>query len=296
MRLMVAGMWTALALASATPARADIPTNDAAELNQQSQTSSTTIKLTPVTANRQNAGNGVHCAVTTPKKADVVNPTVQPQAGAGAAAIRSYSPSMPATPAPGATGGTLSSQTLFSSAGDVVGGVGASQSTLVAASSNYQGMTGQVGTAPTVMGAFDMNSAARLQNGLAWNNIVGSANLWVLAINALNLAAASDMSQAALGMQTSNTPAPTLVAPLCPTGMIGTGTSSDPCRSSTCSTTPPGAPKDPACVMARASDSAGDVIYFLGRIQSAAQAALPSGTAAPAQASLSTADPAASAK
>ena len=57
--------------------------------------------------------------------------------------------------------------------------------------------------APTVMAAFDMNSAARLQNILAWNGAIAAANLWLTAINALNLAGASDTSSVAAGMRSS---------------------------------------------------------------------------------------------
>jgi hypothetical protein len=202
----------------------------------------------------------------------------------GAAAIQSYSPSMPSAPAAGATGGVLSSQTLFSTAGNVVGGVSASQSTLSAANSNYQTMIPQVGTAPTIQGAFDMNSSARVQNDLTWNNVIGSANLWVTAINALNLALTSDMSRAATGMRSSDAATSPAPAPACPAGATGSGTAAAPCRaSSTCSTTPPGAAPDPACVTALYVDSEGDVLYFLATVQSASQSA-------PATPTLSTAD------
>ena len=54
----------------ATPALADIPVNDAAQLTLRSQTASTTVKLLPVTTRRQDANNGVKCAVTTGKKVE----------------------------------------------------------------------------------------------------------------------------------------------------------------------------------------------------------------------------------
>ncbi|SDR63780.1 hypothetical protein SAMN05519103_09028 [Rhizobiales bacterium GAS113] len=277
----------ALALGSASPASADIPTNDAAQLDQHSQTASVTVKLVPITTDRQTASSGVKCAVTTGKKASITDPTVQPQAGAGAQTIQQYSPPMPATPAAGATGGTLNSQTLFSSTATVVGGLDASQSTLNAARSAYQSAKQQVGSAPTVMGAFDMNTAARLQNGFAWNGAISSANLWVTAINALNLASTSNMSQAAASIRSAAASSPALVAPVCPVGMTGSGTAADPCRTpSSCSTTPPGTPPDPGCVAARTIDSEGNVLRYLSAIQSANETAptVPGGTA------LSTAD------
>lgn len=260
--------------AGVTPAFADIPVNDAALLTQKSDTASTTIKLVPVTSQRKDANSGVKCAVTTGKKASITNPTVQPQAGAGAQTIQSYGPDLPLTKDATAQGAALNSQTLFQSSGDVVGGLDASRSTIAAAQSGFQTVTGQVGTAQTVMAAIDMNSATRLQNNLVWNNVIGSANLWVTAINALNLAQTSDMSRAAMGMRATTSPPQTTQGPACPVGTIGSGTSTDPCRSpSTCQTTPPGATPDPACVSARYVDTNNNVLFFLAQIQNAANAA-----------------------
>jgi hypothetical protein len=272
-RTIVGAIVTALL---GSPALADIPVNDAAQLTQHSQTVSTTVKLLPVTSQRKDANNGVRCAVTTGKKADVSNPTVQPQSGAGAQAIQSYAPDQPSAPNPTAQGAALNSQILFESSGDVVASLNASRSTMTAAQSAFQSTSQQVGTAQTVMAAIDMNSAARLQNNLAWNGVIGSANLWVTAINALNLATTSDMSRAALGMRAT---ASTAIEPVsgtgCPAGLIGSGTPSDPCRSpSTCSTTPPGSPPDPGCVSARYVDSDGNVLLYLSQIQNAANATM----------------------
>ena len=264
-----------LVVVGAGPALADIPVNDAAQLTQKSLTAGTTVKLVPVTTQRQDANNGVHCAVTTGKKASVTNPTVQPQSGAGAQAIQSYAPDQPTTPDTTAQGAALNDQTLFQSSGNVVAGLNASGSTMTAAKSAFQSASQQVGTAQTVMASIDMNSAARLQNNLAWNGAIGSANLWVTAINALNLAMTSDMSRAALGMRaTSNINSRPTSGPACPAGLIGSGTGSDPCRTpSTCSTTPPGSPPDPACVSARYVDTDGNVLFYLAQIQNAANAA-----------------------
>ncbi|HAP45876.1 MAG TPA: hypothetical protein DCR30_00795, partial [Afipia sp.] len=123
------------AAALATQAHAAIPVDDAAQLSQHSLTASTTVKLVPVTTQRKDANSGVKCAVTTGKKANVTDPTVKPQAGAGSQALRSYAPDMPAAPDPGAQGGALNSQTLFQSSGNVVAGLDASRSTLGAAQS-----------------------------------------------------------------------------------------------------------------------------------------------------------------
>lgn len=260
----------------AESALASIPTLDAAQLTQHADTASTKVKLVPVTTQRQDANNGVKCAVTTGKKGNVTDPTVQPLAGAGSRSIQSYAPDMPATPAPDARGATLNSQTLFKSTGDVAAGLDANGSTLRSAQSGFSTASQQVGTSTTVMAALDMNSSARLQNNLAWNGSIGSANLWVTTLNALNLALTSDMSRAALGMRSSSSASDAPASPVCPIGMVGSGTTTDPCRASTsCSTTPPGTPVDPACVIGRAIDSAGSVLFYLGAVQDAAQAALP---------------------
>jgi hypothetical protein len=272
MKLQIAIVAAAL-LSGVAPVLADIPVNDSAQLTQRSQTASTTVKLVPVTTQRQDANSGVKCAVTTGKKATITNPTVQPQSGAGRQAIQSYGPDLPATPDPTAQGAALNSQTLFKSSGDVVAGLEASGSTMTAAQSAFKAAGQQVGTAPTVMAAIDMNSAARLQNNLAWNSAIGSANLWVTALNALNLAMTSDMSRSALGMRAMPSAAQATSGPVCPIGMVGSGTAADPCRApSACSTTPPDSSPDPSCVSARYVDTDGNVTFYLAQMQNAANA------------------------
>lgn len=244
-------------------ALADIPTTDAARLTQHSQTSSATVKLVPVTTQRQAANSGVHCAVTTGKKASITDPTVKPQPGVGGQAIQSYAPEMPAAPDPAAQGATLNSQTLFKSTGDIAAGLDASHSTLGAAGSAFTAAGQQVGTAPTLMAAVDMNSAARVQNSLAWNGTIGSANLWVTALNALNLASGSDTSRAAIGMRATSAPAATTsIATACPAGATGSGTIADPCRpaSGTCSAMLTGAA---SCAASGFVDGNGDVLFVL---------------------------------
>jgi len=252
---------------------AAIPTKDAAQLTQHSETAGATIKLAPITTQRQDANNGVKCAVTTGKKASVVDPTVQPQAGAGSRTIKAYAPDMPATPAADAKGAALNSQTLFKATGDIAAGLDASRSTLGAAQSGFRSAGTEVGKATTVMASIDMNSAARLQNNLAWNGAIGSANFWVTALNALNLALNSDLSRVAIGMRATTTPTRDSRPPACAVGMVGSGTSADPCLAASCSTMPPGAPADPGCVAARTVDSDGNVLFYLSAVQDAAQSA-----------------------
>lgn len=90
--------------------------------------------------------------------------------------IQSYAPEMPATVDPVARGGALNSQTRFQSTANVVGGIEASHSTIGAARTGYQTASQEAGKADTVMGALDANSAARTQNNLSWNGVIGSTN------------------------------------------------------------------------------------------------------------------------
>ncbi len=260
---------TVSCVASGT-AWAAVPTIDAAQLTQHSQTSSTTVQLVPITTKRQDTNDGVRCAVTTGKKAEISDPTVQPRTGAGSSAIHSYAPDMPTPPVGEARGAALNSQAIFKSTGDVVESVEASQATLGAAQSAFQKASSEVGTATTIMAAIDMNSAARLQNSLAWNGVTGSANSWVTAANALNLARNSDMSRASTGMRSLSASATGHTAPICPTGMVGSGTFGDPCPTPTCSTTPPGTPADPACAGPRYVDSDANVRAYLAAMQDTA--------------------------
>jgi hypothetical protein len=270
----------AFGLLGVAPASAAIPTNDAKQLDEKAATSGTTIKLVPITTQRKTTNDGVKCAVTTGKKAEVKDPASKAPAGAGAKAIQAYAPAMPATPAADAKGGTLASQNHFKTTGDVVGGLEASRTSLTSAQSAFQRAGQEVGTAKTVMEAIDMNSAARTQNGLAWMGATNATNIWVTAINALNLARTSDRSRGAGGLKMGGGLASN--GTVCPVGMIGSGTTADPCRStSICSTTSIGSTPDPACVSARFVDSSGNVLFYLAlnQEQNTGQITVPTGAA-----------------
>lgn len=269
-RLVIA-LVTSLA---AAPALANVPVNDAALLTKQSETGGTTVKLVPITSQRKEANKGVKCALTTGKKANLTNPAVQPQSGDGARKIQAYSPQSSVTPAAGAKGAALNNQTLFQSAGNVVGGLDASRSTLQAAQNSFRATGQQVGATDTVMAALDANSAARIQNNLAWNEAINSATLWVTALNALNLARSSDGSRAAGGMRAGGATRSASTETICPTGTTGSGIAPDPCRTpSSCRLPEAGTSENPACVTPRYVDAAGNVLFFLEQIQNAATAA-----------------------
>lgn len=268
MRMLVALAILVASLILALPALANIPVNDAAQLDRHAQTAGATTKLVPLTGQRKDANTGIKCSVTTGKQGSVKDPAIRPVAGAGAKVIQKYDPSMPAVPAAYARGGLLASQTHFSTTGNVIGDIEASRSSLAAAQDAFRTAGLQAGSAPALMGAIDMNSAARVQNGLAWNGAIDSANVWLTAINALNLALASDASRAAAAMEMGSGGQSRTTYPACPAGMAGNATSADPCRlQQRCSAMPLGTTPDPACVSARVSSNNGNVLFYLARAQ-----------------------------
>lgn len=256
----------------ALPALAAIPVEDSAQLTEHARTESTTVKLVPIMTERENASDGVHCAVTTGRKASIADPTVKPKEGAGGQTIRAYAPDLSAMPDPAAKGAAFSIETLFKSSGDVVAGIDASHSTLAAARSGFEAAAQQAGTAPAVMAAFDMNSTARLQNGLALNNVINSASLWVTALNALNLAAVSDTSHAAMAMRASISESHLGPGTACPMDVARASTLADLCGmiQPGCPITPPGSTLAPGCVNPRYVDTDADDVLYLESAENAA--------------------------
>lgn len=274
----VALLLAASASVVALPALAAIPVEDSAQLTEHARTASTTVKLVPIITERENANHGVHCAVTTGRKASITDPTVKPKEGAGSQTIRAYAPDLPATTDPAAKGAAFNIETLFKSSGDVVAGIDASRSTLAAARSGFKAAAQQAGSASTVMAAIDMNSAGRLQNGLAWDNVINSASLWVTALNALNLAAVSDTSHAAMAMRASISESHVGPGTACPRDAVRAGTAADPCgRQPGCSTIPLGTTSLPGCASPRYVDTDADDVLYLEKAENAATSGAPKG-------------------
>jgi len=242
-------------------ALAVVPTHDAAILERRAQESGHKTELKTILLDHKKKREGINCAVTKGGRGNVQNPESLANPATGSNAVQGYAPGMPAAPQPGATGGTLSEQQLGSETGKVISGVEAAQGTVQATQGAYRARSGEVGSAKTVMEAFDQNSSIRIQNGMSWNQTIATANLLVQALNALNLANQSDTSQ---GARVLVGPRPPLLpGRTCPAGMTGTGTAADPCRPSQCSTTPSGTPADPGCVVRRYVDSDGNVRTYL---------------------------------
>jgi hypothetical protein len=242
-------------------ALAAVPTRDAAILERRAQESGHKTELKTILLDHKRKREGINCAVTKGGRGNVQNPESPANPATGSNAVQRYAPDAPAAPLPGATGGTLSEQQLGSETGKVISGVEATQGTVQATQGAYRARSGEVGSATTVMEAFDQNSSIRIQNGMSWNQTIATANLLVQALNALNLANQSDASQ---GARVLVGPRPPLLpGHTCPAGMRGTGTAADPCRPSQCSTTPSGTPADPGCIVRRYVDSDGNVRTYL---------------------------------
>lgn len=267
------------ALVLGSHALAAVPTRDAAILERRAQESGHKAELKTILLDHKRKREGINCAVTKGGRGNVQNPESPANPATGSNAVQGYAPGMPATPQPGAMGSTLSEQQLGSETGKVISGVEATQGTVQATTEAYRARSDEVGSAKTIMEAFDQNTSIRIQNGMSWNQTIATANLLVQALNALNLANQSDTSQ---GARVLVGPRPPLLpGRTCPAGMTGTGTAADPCRPSQCSTTPSGTPADPGCIVRRYVDSDGNVRTYL---EIASRRVLDTPVAAPGQA------------
>lgn len=260
---------SAFLLASATAALADIPVEDAQQLTQKIQTSALTTTLVPVQQKQRDGQKGINCATHTGQPGAVQNNTATPNTSAGAAAVQSYDPQMPATPSANASGPTLATQNYGSAASNVVAGNMATQATIVSNGPTYQSASVLVGRSPTIMAGYDQNSSVGTQNGLSWNQVLATANLLVNAYNAINMMRVSQVSQAARGMNFSSYASGIGAAAnnaICGAGYRGSGTANDPCilsSSQFCQSL-----LDGGCIERRVTDSLGNVVVYLERAQS----------------------------
>jgi hypothetical protein len=260
---------SAFLLGSATAARADIPVEDAEQLTRKIQTSALTTTLVPVQQKQRDGHKGIDCATHTGQKGAVQNNTATPDASAGAAAVQNYDPQMPSARAANATGTTLATQNFGAAAGDVVAGNMATQAAIVSNGPTYQSASGLIGGSPTIMAGYDQNSSGGTQNGVAWNQVLATANLLVSAYNGINMMRVSLASQAARGMSfTSFSSGSGLLATnaICGAGYRGGGTANSPCilaSSQFCQSL-----LDGGCAERRVTDSLGNVVVYLERASS----------------------------
>jgi hypothetical protein len=273
------------------PALAAVPTRDQAILNQRTETATVKVRLLDTTKKTGTSAKGIRCATTTGQRGTTRDTSQAPAPNGGDQRIRQFDPSIQRAPdGAGAPPGQIlvnpgrnaQQRALMDGTSTVIGGVETQQVIVPQTQAQYRQMSLGVGTAPTVMGALDQNSAVRLQNGLTWSQATQSANLLVQALNTTNLFNVGQLSAGAGGMMTG-LPLPNPSGGRCAAGMIGQGTAEDPCRPAAilCSTTALGAAVDPNCVTPRTIDSAGNVRTYLGGVQDSARAAVMSAPPAP---------------
>jgi len=245
--------------------RADIPTLDAAQLDQRSGAAGAKLKLIPIVANHARADQGVHCAATTGQKGSLANTTPTPAPAIGAAAVRSSAPAVPTIVSPTSTGATLAVQDQGAESAGVASSAAADQQAIAAGSGALGAQAAQVGTSPTIMAAFDANSSARAQQGLIFNNVLGALIGVAQAYNVANMASIQLASQSALSLAYPNPDAANgTPTSLCPAGESGAGTLESPCAAKN-----PCAVASSTCLEQRAIDSAGKVIFLLTSLQDA---------------------------
>lgn len=244
-------------------AKGNVPVDDSAQLTEKSQTKSHTQDMVPVQQDQNKKQKGINCATHTGEKGKARDTTSQKDANAGMNAVKKYDPEMPAAPPADAKAPALAYQTVEKSAGNVVAGNMATQSTITATGPVYQQASASAGQSATIMAGYDQNSSGGVQNGMSWNQVMASANLWVEAFNAMNLSRVAHVSQAAQAMQfvpwAVSAAAPANSA--CGAGYRGSGTASDPCiatNSPVCQSL-----TDGGCWERRYVDSVGNVVVYL---------------------------------
>lgn len=283
----------ALLAAGISAALAAVPTRDQAILNQRTETSAVKVRLLDTTKKTDTNAKGIRCATTTGQRGTTRDTTQPVTPNGGDARVRQFDPGIQRAPdttssptgnSPINPGRNAQQRALMDGTSTVVGGVNTQAAIIPDTQAQYRQLGQGVGTAPTVMGALDQNSAVRIQNGITWNQTTQSANLLVQALNTANLFNVGQLSAGAGGMATGLPQTTSTGGGMCMAGFVGRGTADDPCRPATsvCSTTPPGVAPDPACVSQRYIDRNGNVAVYLGGVQDASLTALMSAPAAPA--------------
>lgn len=247
-------------------ARANVPVDDAAQLTQKSQTRTDTDNMVPVQQDQNKNQKGINCATHTGQQGNARDTTTAPNESTATQAVQQYNPDATA-PTPAATGPALAMQTTEFSAGKVVAGNAATQATITSTGPVYQQASASAGQSATIMAGYDANSSGGVQNGMSWNQVMATANLWVEAYNAINLARISGFSQGAQAMQFVPWAA-AHIAPqnsACGAGYRGNGTATDPCiatSSALCQSL-----SDGGCWERRYVDGLGNVVVYLESTQ-----------------------------
>ena len=169
-------------------------------VNAKDTTQTTTTNTVPVQQNNNKGQGGINCATHTGQQGTTQNNTQPPSAATGNNAVQQYDPQAASAPANPTTAPGVATQNLEQTSGGVVAGNAATQSTITANGPTYQTASAGVGPAATIMAGYDQNSSLGAQNGLSWNQVLQTANIWVSAYNAINVFRNAQLSQAARAM------------------------------------------------------------------------------------------------
>jgi hypothetical protein len=256
-----------LAVCWGAVAWADIPINDELQLTQKTQTQTTTTNTVPVQQNNNKGHGGINCATHTGQQGTTQNNTQPPNEATGNTAVQQYDPQASSAPTTPTTAPGAATQNLEQTSGGVVAGNAATQSTITANGPTYQTASAGVGPAATIMAGYDQNSSLGAQNGLSWNQVLQTANLWVSAYNAINVFRNAQTSQAARAMVFVPWSIGAGAVPsnaVCAAGYTGAGTANSPCVAAN---GPCQSLSDGGCWQYRTFDTKGNVTVYLVRAQ-----------------------------
>ena len=248
---------------------ADIPVSDDLQLTQKTQTQTTTTNTVPVQQNNNTGQGGINCATHQGQKGTTQNNTATPNTATGNTAVQQYDPQSATAPANPTTVTGVATQNLDQTAGGVVAGNAATQTTIAANGPTYQTASTGIGPAPTFMAGYDQNSSLGTQNGLSWNQVLQTANLLAAAYNAINVSRNAQLSQAARAMAFVPWAIGAGAVPsnaVCAAGYSGAGTATSPCvaANGACQSL-----SDGGCWQYRTFDTNGNVVVYLVAAQSA---------------------------
>lgn len=248
--------------ASVTSAQAAIPVIDNAILTKKSNAQASTTKTVPVQSDTKDNTSGIDCAThtggakaTSKKQAKALGGDI------GKNAVKLF-------------GGDATAQYNGAGVGSALGALLSDQTSQVAGNQNstedllrlqmemYKTLSQAIGKTDTVKGSYDQNSIIGIQNGMAWNNALDTANAFTQALNLINTTNVSLESSAA-GATSWPKPPATGSAAICLEGTQGSGTQSAPCATPACAGAGSAQTNDAGCITSRFKDSYGNVIVYL---------------------------------
>lgn len=251
----------------ASGAYAAVPVKDAAILTKKSDTAATVASLAPIQEQSRTNRRGVHCSVTTGRRASIEEPMQAPDAAGATRSIRAATGGEQPVQLGRSQAGFAADSQGWNAASAIEGGIAAGQGAVTRGGQTYETLKGQIGSTGTINEAFDQNSQVRLQNATGWNNAINTANNFVQALNQLTLMRNSDVSRASTGLGGSGSNGRS--GGVCPAGTRGAGTESSPCvaLSSTCAGVSVSGGGASMCVTRRYTDSYGNVLVYLENVE-----------------------------